>query len=253
MKFLKKASHVGSLFYFSHMSKERLPPSGFSIKLWAEDDRPREKLILKGRQALSDAELLAILIGSGTREASAVQLAQEMLVSVNHDLNALSLLTLKQLTKFKGIGQARGVTILAALEIGRRRKESAPNQRKVISSSADAFNELYPLLSDLDHERFYILLLNRSNVVTSAVKISEGGVSGTVADAKLIFKAALEGLSSGIILAHNHPSGNLKPSTADINLTKRLVDAGKLLEINVLDHIIIAGKEYYSFADEGLL
>lgn len=235
------------------MSKERRPSSGFSIKLWAEDDRPREKLIMKGRQALSDSELLAILIASGTKEASAVQLAQEMLVSVNFDLNALSTLTLKQLTRFKGIGQARGVTIMAALEIGRRRKESAPHDRKAISSSADAFMELYPLLCDLNHERFYILLLNRSNFVIDAVKISEGGVSGTVADTKIIFKAAIESLSSGIILAHNHPSGNLKPSSADVALTKRLVEAGKIMEINVLDHIIIAGKEYYSFADEGLL
>ncbi len=235
------------------MEMERGTPSGFSIKQWAEDDRPREKLLLKGRHVLSDAELIAILIGSGTREASAVQLAQEILHSVNSDLDALGTLNVKRLMRFKGIGKARAITIMAALELGRRRKVHERENPAQITCSKDAFVQLYPYLSDLNHEEFYVILLNRSNTVMETVKVSQGGVSGTVADAKIIFNAALDRLASGVILAHNHPSGNLKPSQADLTLTKRLVEAGKLLDIAILDHIIIAGKAYYSFADEGQL
>jgi DNA repair protein RadC len=235
------------------METERGTPSGFSIKQWAEDDRPREKLLSKGRHVLSDAELIAILIGSGTKEASAVQLAQEILRSVSFDLNALGRLNVNRLTRFKGIGQARAITIMAALELGRRRKDSERNGPAKITCSKDAFEQLYPHLADLQHEEFFLLLLNRSNTVVQTVKVSQGGVSGTVADAKIIFNAALEQLASGIILAHNHPSGNLQPSQADLSLTRRLVEAGKLLDIAILDHIIIAGKAYYSFADEGQL
>lgn len=235
------------------METERGSTTGFSIKQWAEDDRPREKLLMKGRHVLTDAELIAILIGSGTREASAVQLAQTILHTVEHDLNKLGTMNVKKLTEFKGIGTARAITIIAALEIGRRRKEHREKGAKQITCSQDAYQQLYPLLSDLDHEQFYVLLLNRSNTILAVKRISQGGVSGTVADSKIIFSAALDALASGIILAHNHPSGNLAPSQADRSLTKRFVDAGKLLDVAILDHIIIAGQDYYSFADEGQL
>jgi DNA repair protein RadC len=226
---------------------------GFTIKAWAEEDRPREKLVLKGRAALSDAELIAILIGSGVQGASAVDLAKRILASVNNDLESLGKLHLKDLTSFKGIGQARAVTVAAALELGRRRRNTDQRTKPNITSSREAFDQLYASLSDLDHEQFFILLLDRANQVLDVVQVSQGGVSGTVADAKIIFKAAIDRLASGIILAHNHPSGNLSPSQADIQLTKNLKTSGKLLEISVLDHLIIADRNYFSFADEGLM
>ncbi|MEZ4721229.1 MAG: DNA repair protein RadC [Flavobacteriales bacterium] len=229
------------------------PTQKLSIKAWAEDDRPREKMIQKGRDVLTNAELIGILIGSGTREESAIDIAKRILASVENDLNKLGELSLKDLMKFKGIGEARAINIASALELGRRRKSAESSEVKKITSSKDSFDVLYPYLADLNHEQFYALLLNRNNKVIEVVRISQGGVSGTVADTKLIFKAAIDRLASSIIVAHNHPSGNLKPSRADETLTSKLKQAGELVEVTVLDHLIIAGKSYFSFADEGLL
>ncbi len=224
-----------------------------SIKAWAEEDRPREKLMYKGRSALTDAELIAILIGSGSRNETAVEVAKRILSSVENDIYRLSRMSLKDLQTFKGIGEAKAISVIAALELGRRRKEKGMERRPRITSSTDAFELLYPFLADLNHEEFFIVLLDRANHVIESVRISQGGVAGTVADAKIIFRSALERLASGIILAHNHPSGNLNPSQADIQLTKNLKTSGKLLEISVLDHLIIAENSFYSFADEGLM
>lgn len=223
------------------------------ILSWAEEDRPREKLLLKGKAALSDAELIAILIGSGTRELSAVDLSKVILQKAANNLNELAKLSIKDLMKVKGIGEAKAISIIAALELGRRRKESEVVRRPRISSSRDAYEQIQPYLLDLPHEEFWLLLLNRANEVIKPVQVSQGGVSGTVADPKIIFKFAIENLSSAIILVHNHPSGNLKPSEADKELTRRLSSAGKLLEIPVLDHLIFTDGGYLSFADEGIL
>jgi DNA repair protein RadC len=223
------------------------------ILSWAEEDRPREKLLLKGKAALSDAELVAILIGSGTRELSAVDLSKIILQKASNNLNELAKLSIKDLMKVKGIGEAKAISIIAALELGRRRKESEGVRRARISSSRDAYDQIQPYLLDLPHEEFWLLLLNRANEVIKPVQVSQGGVSGTVADPKIIFKFAIENLSSAIILVHNHPSGNLKPSEADKELTRRLSSAGKLLEIPILDHLIFTDGGYLSFADEGML
>lgn len=224
-----------------------------TIKSWAEEDRPREKLMYKGKAALSEAELIAILIGSGTTDLSAVDVSRIIMHSVSNNLNELARLSVKDLSKFRGIGEAKAITIVAALELGRRRKEQDRLQRRRITCSRDAYEELVPHLLDKPHEEFWILLLNRANEVLRPVQVSAGGVSGTVADPKMIFKFALEQLASGIILSHNHPSGNLTPSQADKDLTRRLRDAGKLLDIPVLDHLIFTDKAYFSFADEGIL
>jgi DNA repair protein RadC len=222
-----------------------------SIKTWAEEDRPREKLLLKGKSSLSDAELLGILINSGVQNLTAVDIGKDILRNVSQDLNQLAKLSVKDLSKFKGIGEARAITIVAALELGRRRKESSSNERSRITCSKDAYNILQPHLIDLPHEEFWIVVLNRNNQVLRTIQISSGGVAGTIADPKMIFKTALDHLASSIILAHNHPSGNLSPSPADRQLTKQLKEAGKLLDIQVLDHLILSDKQYYSFADEG--
>lgn len=227
--------------------------SSLNIKSWAEEDRPREKLLLKGKASLSDAELIAILIGSGTPKMTAVDLSKEILRSVNNDLNELAKRSVKDLSKFKGIGEAKAISIVAALELGRRRKEAESVEKPKVTSSRVAFDVLRPHLMDLPHEEFWVLLLNRANQVIRPLQISAGGVSGTVADPKLIFKAAVEHLASAMILAHNHPSGNLSPSPADRDLTKKIKEAGRLLDIPVLDHLIVADKGYYSFADEGEL
>lgn len=224
-----------------------------SIKSWAEDDRPREKLLAQGRSALSDAELIAIIIGSGSRDESAVDLSKRILHSIDNNLNELGKLTVNDLMKFKGIGEAKAITIAAALELGRRRKEQEPKKKIKIASSKDAFDIFFPLLEDVPHEEFWVLLLNHQNKVIDKVCVSRGGVSGTVADAKLIFKVAIEKLASSIVLCHNHPSGNLQPSHQDKELTKKLKQAGSTLDIAVLDHIIIGDTNYFSFADEGLL
>ncbi len=223
------------------------------ILSWAEEDRPREKLLLKGKAALSDAELIAILIGSGTVELSAVDLSKVVLQQANNNLNELAKLTVKDLTKIKGIGEAKAISIIAALELGRRRKESEFVRKPKITSSADAYEQIKPYLLDLAHEEFWILLLNRANEVIRPMQISSGGVSGTVADPKMIFKVAVEYLASAIVLVHNHPSGNRTPSQADRDLTQKLKEAGKLLDIPVLDHLIFTETTYLSFADEGIL
>ncbi len=227
---------------------EKLP-----ISQWAEDDRPREKLMLRGKTHLSKAELIAILIGSGNKEESAVQLAQNILNSVNNNLAELSNLSLKDLMKFKGIGEAKAISIVAGLELGKRRLSEDVLVKKKIKSSEDAFHLLYAELSDKSYEEFWALLLDRSNQVIRKVNISEGGMAGTVADPKKIYKMALDYKASSIILAHNHPSNNLKPSQNDIDLTKKLKSAGNMLDIEVLDHLIFGNDSYYSFADENLL
>jgi DNA repair protein RadC len=231
---------------------DQYPPQNLGIKAWAEEDRPREKLLLKGKAALSDAELLGILIGSGIQKMTAVDLAMLILKSVSNDLNQLAKLSVKDLSKFKGIGEAKAITIVSALELGRRRKESEVREKPKIGSSRDAYEVLRPYMMDLPHEEFWVILLNRANLVMRCVQISVGGVSGTVADPKMIFKTALEHLASGIILAHNHPSGNLTPSQADKDLTKKMKQGGIILEIPVLDHLIFTEKTYFSFADEGI-
>ncbi len=221
-----------------------------SIKQWAEEDRPREKLLLKGKSVLSEAELIGILIGSGTRTLTAVDLAKQILHSVDNNLNALAKLSINDLKKFKGIGEAKAIAIISALELGRRRKETGQPTVIKITSSKIAYDIMRPHLQDLPHEEFWILLLNRAHQLIKPISISRGGVSGTVADPKIIFKHALESLASGIILIHNHPSGNLNPSQQDISLTKKMKEAGIILEIPVLDHLIYTDSSYFSMADE---
>ncbi len=224
-----------------------------SINKWAEEDRPREKLLLKGKASLSDAELIGILIGSGTRTLSAVDVAKQILHSANNDLHKLAKLTVKDLTKIKGIGEAKAITIVSALELGRRRKDLEPTKSFKITSSQDAYSLLSSELTDLPHEEFWIILLKRNNEVIGKHQISRGGISGTVADPKIIFQRAIENGASGIILAHNHPSGNTQPSEADKSLTKKVKSAGNVLDIAVLDHIIFTDHKYYSFADESMM
>lgn len=226
-----------------------------SLKIteWAVEDRPREKLIRKGISSLSDAELLAILINSGTKDKSAVELGRELLSLVNNNLNSLGKLTISDLTKLHGIGLARAVTVAAALELGRRRKLSEASETSQIKCSGDVAEIFLPLLSDLAHEEFWILFLNRSNRVISRMKLSQGGISGTVTDIRIIMKKAIEYLASGIIVCHNHPSGNFKPSESDSKITLKIKEAGNLMDIQLLDHLIISGTSYFSFADNGLL
>ena len=227
--------------------------SHLSIKAWAEEDRPREKLLLKGRHSLSDAELIAILIGSGNAGETAVDLARRILSANSNDLNLLGRVNVMELQKFKGIGEAKAVTIVAALELGRRRKESKEQESKKITSSREGVDLMQPLLGDLLHEEFWVIFLNRANCIIGKQQISKGGMSGTVADPRMIFKAAIDQKAISIILCHNHPSGNNQPSAADLQLTKNITEAGKVLEIAVLDHIIVTQHGFYSFADEGLI
>lgn len=225
--------------------------SPLAITAWAEADRPREKLLLKGRQTLSDAELIAILLGSGSRKESAVSLAQRLLQSVDHNLHELGKKSRSDLEKLHGIGVAKAVTIIAALELGRRRQLSPLQERPQVRSSKDAYHCLAPLLAELEHEECWMLVLNRANYITQRVPISSGGRAGTVVDAKIVFGRALELNASSIILAHNHPSTSLEPSQADRELTSKLYGAGRQLDLPLLDHLIISEKGYYSFADEG--
>ena len=227
--------------------------SKLPIKAWAEEDRPREKLLLKGRHTLSDAELIAILIGTGNADETAVDLARRILAENSNDLSRLGRLNVHELLKFRGIGEAKAVSIVAAMELGRRRKETPQQKREQLTSSKEAVSLMQPLLGDLHHEEFWVIFLNRSNHIIRKQQISSGGMSGTVADPRIIFKAALENKAVSIILCHNHPSGNNQPSTADIQLTKNISEAGKVLEITVLDHIIVTQHGFYSFADEGLI
>lgn len=223
------------------------------INQWADDDKPREKLLQKGRQALSDAELVAILIATGSRNESAVDLAKRILKTANDNLIELARMSVKELTKIKGIGEAKAITIMAALELGRRRSTSEPLNKIQIGSSRDAFLAFTDVLSDHDNEHFWILLLNRANKIVHRTTISEGTSSGTLVDIKRIVKYALDWKAESIILGHNHPSGNTKPSNSDINLTQKIKGACGLFEINLLDHIIMGDNAYYSFADEGTL
>lgn len=225
----------------------------FSIKNWSEDDRPREKLIHKGKSSLSDAELLAILIGSGNREESAVELCKKILHSSENSLHKLAKFNLKQLQEFKGIGEAKAISILAALELGKRRAAEPLEEFDKITSSKDVFRIMNPYIGDLDHEQFWILMLNNSNKVIYKFPLSKGGITATMVDTRLLFKSALAQGATALILAHNHPSGTLQPSQADKTITQKIQKAGELLDIKVLDHIIVTEKTYFSFADESIL
>lgn len=227
--------------------------SRITLKNWAEEDRPREKLMLKGAFALSDSELLAILIGSGTKEETAVEVCKHILASADNDINKLARFGVNDLTKTKGIGPAKAITIIAALELGRRRKDLAVKEVKKITSSRDAYHIFYPYLSDLNHEETWALLLNRSNQVMSKMLVSKGGISSTVVDIRLILREALNVYASAIILGHNHPTNNLMPSEQDLRITTKLKDAAKIMDISLLDHLILCGDKYYSFADENVM
>jgi len=233
---------------------ENYPPSpSLPITAWAEDDRPREKLLNKGRLSLSDAELLAILLGSGSRNESAVDLAMRVLKSVDNNLNALGRCSLVDLMKFKGIGEAKAITIAAALELARRRQTAGFMELPVIRGSRDAYLAIASVLEDLPHEEFWILFLNKGNKVIGKEQLSIGGTDATIVDAKIVFRKAIEAKAAAIVVCHNHPSGTIRPSQADVELTKKLKNAGEVLGIPVLDHIIVVDKGYFSFADEGIL
>jgi DNA repair protein RadC len=230
-----------------------LEVTNFPITHWSEDDRPREKMMLKGKSALSDAELVAILIGSGSRNESAVALSKRILASVSNNLSSLGKQSLAQLMEFKGIGEAKAITIAAALELGRRRKEESPLELVKVASSKVMYQEMYPIIGELPHEEFWVVYLNNSNKIIFKAQLSKGGITGTVVDIRLVFKIALEQNAVAIILTHNHPSGKLQASDADIQVTKRIKNAGQQLEITVLDHVIVTEHGYFSFADEGIL
>ena len=225
----------------------------FPIKNWSINDRPREKLLQKGKEALTDAELLAILIGSGNKNESAVALCQRILSSVSNNLNSLGKLTIQQLLSFKGVGEAKALSIIAAMELGRRRRIEEASVLKKVTSSASVFEQFQPVLGDLPHEEFWILYLNNANNILQKAQISKGGITGTLVDVRLVIKKALEIGATSLILAHNHPSGTLKPSKADLALTKKMTLAANSLDLKVLDHLIITEKAYFSFADENLL
>ncbi|MFV8360106.1 RadC family protein [Flavobacterium sp. LS1P3] len=226
--------------------------SFFPITNWSEDDKPREKLMLKGKSVLSDAELIAILIGSGSRNESAVDLSKRILASVDNNLNALGKLCISQLMNFKGIGEAKAISIIAALELGRRRRAEDAVELKKVTSSKIIFEIMQPIIGELPHEEFWIIYLNNSNKIISKSQLSKGGITGTLVDVRIVFKTALEMGATGLILCHNHPSGTLIPSDADKHITRKLKLAGDSLEIKVLDHLIVTEKNYFSFADEGI-
>lgn len=226
--------------------------SPFPITNWSEDDKPREKLMLKGKSVLSDAELIAILIGSGSRNESAVDLSKRILSSVDNNLNALGKLSISQLMNFKGIGEAKAISIIAAMELGRRRRAEEAVELTKITSSKVIFEIMQPLIGELPHEEFWIVYLNNSNKVISKSQLSKGGITGTLVDVRLVFKTALEMGATGVILCHNHPSGTLIPSEADKQITRKLKVAGESLDIKVLDHLIVTESCYYSFVDEGI-
>ncbi|MFL9831870.1 DNA repair protein RadC [Flavobacterium sp. ST-87] len=226
--------------------------NSFPITNWSEDDKPREKLMLKGKSALSDAELIAILIGSGSRNESAVDLSKRILGSVDANLNALGKLTMTQLINFKGIGEAKAISIIAAMELGRRRRGEEVIELTKITSSKTVFDIMQPIIGELPHEEFWILYLNNSNKVISKAQLSIGGITGTLVDVRLVFKMALEKGATALILCHNHPSGALLPSDADKQITRKLKLAGDSLDVKVLDHLIVTETKYYSFVDEGI-
>lgn len=225
----------------------------FTIKSWALDDRPREKLLAKGKNALSDAELIAILIGSGSKKESAVALSKRILKSVEGNLNELSKLSVEKLCSFNGIGEAKAISIITALELSKRKQLEAIIIKPKIGSSKDVFQLMQPFIGDLPHEEFWVIYLNNSNKVLAKNQISKGGLTSTVVDVRLLLKKALELSSLGVIVCHNHPSGKLQPSEADKQLTQKLKNAATTLDIKLLDHLIITEKEYFSFADEGIL
>ena len=227
--------------------------NSFTITNWSEDDRPREKLMLKGKAALSDAELIAILIGSGSRNESAVELSRRILSSVDNNLNALGKLSLAQLTSFKGIGEAKAISIISAMDLGRRRRGEEAAELKQITSSKMIFEIMQPIIGELPHEEFWIIYINNSNRVLSKSQLSKGGITATLVDVRLIFKNALEIGATGIVLSHNHPSGTLKASEADIKITKKIKLAAESLDISIIDHVIVGEHGYFSFADEGIL
>jgi DNA repair protein RadC len=224
-----------------------------SMKSWAVEERPREKVMANGIRVLTDAELLAILLGSGTRNTTAVELARKILAASGNSLLELGRQSLADLQKLKGVGPAKAISVMAAMELGRRRTGLQHVERIPVKSSETVFNLFHPLLGDLDHEEFWLLMLNRANKVLGRFKVSQGGLSGTVIDTRIILKKALDNLASSIIVCHNHPSGNTQPSDADVNITEKLKKASEMLEIKLLDHVIIADKSYFSFADEGLI
>ena len=226
--------------------------SFFPIANWSEDDKPREKLMLKGKSVLSDAELIAILIGSGSRNESAVDLSKKILASVDNNLNALGKVSISQLMNFKGIGEAKAISIIAALELGRRRRAEEVVELKKVTSSKVIFEIMQPIIGELPHEEFWIIYLNNSNKVISKSQLSKGGITGTLVDIRIVFKTALEMGATALILCHNHPSGTLIPSDADRQITRKLKLAGDSLEIKVLDHLIVTETSYFSFADEGI-
>lgn len=224
----------------------------FPITSWAEDDKPREKLMLKGKSVLSDAELIAILIGSGNRNESAVDLSKRILGSVDSNLNALGKLSIAQLMTFNGIGEAKAISIIAAMELGRRRRTESAVDLTKIESSKMVFDVMHPIIGELPHEEFWVLFLNNSNKILFKTQLSKGGITGTLVDVRIVFKIAFEQNATSIILTHNHPSGKLRASEADIQITKKIKNAGQQLDISVLDHIIITENGYYSFVDEGI-
>lgn len=224
-----------------------------TLKSWAVEERPREKVMANGIQYLSDAELLAILMGSGTRNTTAVELARKILGGVSNNLHELGRQSISDLQKVKGVGPAKAISLIAAMELGRRRSGAHQVDKIPVKSSETVFQVFHPLMGDLEHEEFWLLMLNRANRVLGRFKVSQGGLSGTVIDTRIILKKALDNLASSIIVCHNHPSGNMQPSDADVKITEKLKKAAEMLEIKLLDHIIIADKSYFSFADEGLI
>ncbi|MFA0962635.1 DNA repair protein RadC [Roseivirga sp. BDSF3-8] len=233
------------------MKEEQKGPTG--IYTWAEEDRPREKLLLKGKEALSDAELLTILIGSGSAGVSALDLSKNILKGSENSLDKLGKLSVRDLMKFKGIGEAKAISIIAALELGRRRRENSPESKPRIRCSRDAYDIIWPLLADQSQEQFWVIMMNRAGFVVKKSLISQGGVDQTSVDPRVIFKEAISELCSTIILVHNHPSGNVNPSKEDIAITRKLSQAGNLLDIKVADHIIFTNHRYYSFLDEDIM
>ncbi len=230
-------------------------PENFTVKHWAEEDQPREKLLLKGKQSLSDAELIAILLRSGVRNEPVTEVSKKILNAVGNDLNRLGKLSVQELMekKIKGIGETKAITLVAALELGRRRQKSEALELNKVTASRDVFNFMQPTIGELAHEEFHVLFMNRANKIIQSERISAGGITGTVADSRIIFNYAIRHNAVSIILCHNHPSGNMSPSNEDIDMTKKIVEAGKMLDIKVLDHLIVTEKGYYSFADEGLI
>lgn len=224
-----------------------------TIKDWSVEDRPREKLLNAGVSSLSNAELIALLIGSGTKEQNAVDVARNILASVKNNLHDLGKMKIEELKSVKGIGPARAITLMAAVELGSRRTGSYPEEKITIKNSQTAYELLYPIIGELEHEEFWIIILNRAHKVVKTEKISQGGLTGTIIDTRMILKHALDKKATSLIISHNHPSGNKKPSEADISITRKIRDAAQIMDISVLDHIIVAGKNYLSFADEGLL